>query len=62
MLHVEVVGVADGTDFGHYQEVARRNRVDVLERDDGVILIHNVSWLLLSNNPRKGVLLAVAVE
>lgn len=62
MLHVEVVGVPDGTNFRHDQEVARRNRMDVLKRDDGVVLIHNVSWLLFSNNPRKNVLLGIAVE
>lgn len=62
MLHGEVVGVADGTDFRHDQEVARRNRMDVLERDHGVVLIHNVGGLLLSNNSRKNILFAVGVK
>lgn len=61
MLHVEVVGIADGTNFGDDQQVARRDRVDVLERDDGVVLVHNVSWLLLPNDPCKYILLDVVV-
>lgn len=62
MLHVEVVGVADGTNFWHDQEVARRNRVRILKRENGVVFVHNVRWFLLPNDSCKHVLLEIPNE
>lgn len=60
MLHVEVVGVADGAAFWHDQEVARSNRVRILKSDNGVVLVHNVRWFLLPNYSCKHVLAEIA--
>lgn len=59
VLDGEVARVADGTIFWHDQEVAWRYRVMVLKRDHGVVLVHNIGWLLLPGNPREHVLLNV---
>jgi len=56
VLDGEVARVADGTID---QEVAWRYRVMVLKRDHGVVLVHNIGWLLLPGNPREHVLLNV---
>lgn len=62
VLHVEVVGGADGTNFWYDQEVARSNRVRILKRDNCVVLVHNVRWFLLPNYSCKHVLLEIANE
>lgn len=57
VLYRQVVGVTNGTVFGHDQQMARSHRVRIFECHDGVILVDNVGRLLLTHNACEYVLL-----